>query len=94
MYRGNYNDFSAPECWSPIPPPAYVPQSPARSFVRQGGLAWFDKGPQEDAARVALRNKETSAVTSHYVVDSREIVKAANTIYERLADDETPPEAA
>jgi hypothetical protein len=33
-------------------------------------------------------------VTSHYVVDSREIVKAANTIYERLADDETPPEAA
>jgi hypothetical protein len=43
---------------------------------------------------VTLRNKETSAVTSHYVVDSREIVKAANTIYERLTDDETPPEAA
>ena len=87
MYRSNYNDLIS----------AHL--SAGRLFRRQPmfrsrPLAWFDKGPQEDAARVTLRNKETSAVTSHYVVDSREIVKAANTIYERLADDETPPEAA
>jgi hypothetical protein len=72
---------------------------------RIGPLTDFDTGPPKVGgkryanppkvpSKVELRNKETGAVTSHYTVDSREIIRQPGTLYERVAADDTPAEAA
>jgi hypothetical protein len=44
---------------------------------------------------VPLRNRETGKVSRYFIVDAREILAMPNTIYERVADeDSSPPEAA
>jgi hypothetical protein len=68
--------------------------------ARVGGFR--HKAPVPRPSMVKLRNRETGAVTSHYIVDAREILRSEDTLYERLPGETypaslsppEPPEAA